>query len=397
MNKNNINKLKLFFMGLESRFNENIDMFQSIEAEFKAGLKKFVGKGDFSESKISYNFSGITKDYSISELFQKILKDAEDYDELTFFYLERGSRVQIIANSKNVTMTSKEVLDDLPTEKKKTQTTSATTSTLLNRDYFINADKAAPLLKEIKIMTQDGKIKNDKIRKYNQIDHYIELLDGVIDKIPANKNITILDCGCGKSYLSFALNYYITEVKKRKSNFIGIDISPEIIETSKKIAAKLDYRNMEFLAMDINDFKPSSQINVVLSLHACDTATDMGLAIGVKVKADVIIAVPCCHKEVLKKYSYKPFDRILKQGVLKARMADILTDGMRTLLLEANGYDVSIVEYISPLETPKNLMIRAFRTGKENEDAMDEFMSLMLSLNVAPSLYSYLYVEDDFQ
>jgi SAM-dependent methyltransferase len=397
MNKNNINKLKLFFMGLENRFNENMDMFQSIEVEFKAGLKKFIGKGAFSENKISYNFSGITKDYSISELFQKILKNAEEYDELTLFYLERGSRVQIVATSKNVTMTSKEVLDDLPTENKKAQPTSATTSTLLNREYFINADKAAPLLKEIKIMTKDGKIKNDKIRKYNQIDHYIELLDSVIDKIPANKNITILDCGCGKSYLSFALNYYITEVKKRKSNFIGIDISPEIIETSKKIATKLDYRNMEFLAMDINDFKPSSQINVVLSLHACDTATDMALAIGVKVKADVIIAVPCCHKEVLKKYSYKPFDRILKQGVLKARMADILTDGMRTLLLEANGYDVSIVEYISPLETPKNLMIRAFRTGKENEDAMDEFMSLMLSLNVAPSLYSYLYVEDDFQ
>lgn len=391
MNKQNINKLKLFFMGIESRFNENNDIFISINAEFKIGLKKFIGKGIFKNSKIEYNFTGSTNLYSITDLLQKILTDSVDYDELNFTYEERATNVLITANKKNVSMTTNKA--SIEKKESKSNGHSASTSTLLNRSYYINAEKAAPLLKEINIMTKDGKIKNDKIRKYNQIDHYVELLDKTFDNMPKNRKITILDCGCGKSYLSFALNYYLTEVKKRKCSFIGIDRSEQVIGTSKKIAENLGYRNMEFIAMDINDFKSKNNIDVVLSLHACDTATDMALALGVKVNADIIIAVPCCHKEMLKQYSYNPFDRILKHGVLKSRMADILTDGMRSLLLEANGYEVSIVEYISPLETPKNLMIRAFKKCDENSEAMDEYINLMLSLNVSPALYTYLYVD----
>ncbi|MFA9397341.1 MAG: SAM-dependent methyltransferase, partial [Clostridiaceae bacterium] len=244
--------------------------------------------------------------------------------------------------------------------------------------------------KEINIMTKDGKIKNDKIRKYNQIDHYVEVLDGLFDKLPRKKTINILDCGCGKSYLSFVLNYYLTEVKKIKCHFIGIDISEGVIESSKKMAEDLGYRNMEFHALDINEYKKDKDVNVVLSLHACDTATDMALAFGIKVKSDIIIAVPCCHKEMLNNYSYEPFKDILKHGILKSRIADALTDGMRTLMLEANGYETSIVEYISPLETPKNLMIRAIRKGDEDDDKMSDYYKLMADLNVTPALYKYL-------
>jgi hypothetical protein len=150
---------------------------------------------------------------------------------------------------------------------------------------------------------------------------------------------------------------------------------------------------MEFHAMDINDYVPDKKINVVISLHACDTATDMALALGVRVNSDIIIAVPCCHRELLNQYSYEPLKGILKHGVFKARMADILTDGMRALLLEARGYEVSVVEYISPLETPKNLMIRAIKTKEENETAMEEYFNLMKDLNVYPALYAYLNME----
>jgi len=116
----------------------------------------------------------------------------------------------------------------------------------------------------------------------------------------------------------------------------------------------------------------------------------MALALGIKVESDVIIAVPCCHRELLNQYSYDPFKNILKHGVFKTRLADMLTDGMRSLMLEARGYDVSVVEYISPLETPKNLMIRAIKKRDENPSAMDEYMSLMAKLNVYPALYSFL-------
>ncbi|MCM0647076.1 SAM-dependent methyltransferase [Clostridium swellfunianum] len=396
MNKQNISKLTLFLMGLQNRFTENNLIFKGIYVTFTTGLKEFRGVGSLDEDKIKYNFNGRTQTYDIASLFEKIADDAQSYETLSLIYKERGTDILISADNKNVKMTNTEVKDVEEEVSISTNTTSKAvhslgeTSTLLNRDYYIKVGKADALLKEIGIMSKEGKIKNDKIRKYNQIDHYVELLEGILDKLPKNETINILDCGCGKSYLTFVLNYYLTEVKKKKCHFIGLDYSEGVIEASKKMAKNLGYRNMEFHALDINDYVPDKKIHVVISLHACDTATDMALALGIRVNSDVIIAVPCCHRELLNSYNYEPFKGILKHGIFKARMADILTDGMRSLLLEAKGYEVSVVEYISPLETPKNLMIRAIKTKEENDKAMDEYMKLMSSLNVYPALYAYL-------
>ena len=386
MNKQSINKLKLFLLGLENRFSENATIFKGINVNFKAGLKNFVGTGTYSNGDISFNFNGKTNVLNMSNLFQLIIKESEKYECLSLIYRERGTDIIITSDDKNVTMKNVDIVEEDGDDTK----SHTATSTLLNRDYYIKAGPANPLLKEIGIMSKEGKIKNDKIRKYNQIDHYVELLEGVLDSLPKNETITLLDCGCGKSYLSFVLNYYLTEVKKRKCHFIGLDYSEKVIEASKKMADNLSYRNMEFHAVDIKDYMPNKKIHIVISLHACDTATDMALALGVKVNANVIIAVPCCHRELLKSYDYSPFKSIIKHGVLKARMADILTDGMRSLMLESRGYDVSIVEYISPLETPKNLMIRAIKTREENSASFDEYIDLMRNLNVYPALYRYL-------
>lgn len=386
MNKQSINKLSLFLMGLQNRFTENSLIFKGVYVTFSTGLKEFKGVGKPENEKIKYNFNGITEVFDIKSLFEKIADDATNYEALSLIYKERGTDILISADNKNVKMTNTETKD----EENESSSSLGETSTLLNRDYYIKVGKADALLKEIGIMTKEGKVKNDKIRKYNQIDHYVELLEGILDKLPKNQTVNILDCGCGKSYLTFVLNYYLTEVKKRKCHFIGLDYSEGVIESSKKMAGNLGYRNMEFHAMDINNYIPDKKIHVVMSLHACDTATDMALALGVRVNSDVIIAVPCCHRELLNQYSYEPFKSILKYGVFKARMADALTDGMRSLLLEAKGYDVSVVEYISPLETPKNLMIRALKTKDENPSAMDEYLKLMGALNVYPALYDYL-------
>jgi len=396
MNKQNINKLKLFLIGLENRFSEDCSIFKQINTTYVAGLKEFKGIGLYNNGNINYNFNGKTETFNITRLFDNIIKQAQSYECLSLIYSERGSSILITADNKNVTMKNLDVNsindEDIKDISSKTPSNniSGTSSTLLNRDYYVKVGSADALLKEIGIMSKDGKIKNDKIRKYNQIDHYVELLDGVLDKLPKHQIINILDCGCGKSYLSFVLNYYLTEVKRRKCHFIGLDYSEPVIQSSIDMAKNLSYRNMEFHAIDVKNYVPDKYINVVLSLHACDTATDMALALGIKSDSDVIIAVPCCHKELLSQYSYEPFKNILKQGVLKTRMADILTDGMRCLMLEAKGYDVSVVEYISPLETPKNLMIKAVKTTTENDKAMDEYISLMSSLNIYPALYSFL-------
>lgn len=392
MNKQNIMKLKLLLMGIQNRFEENSSLFKEIYVTYKAGLKEFKGIGKFDKGIIDYNFNGKSESLTITALFNNICDECENYDEVLILYRERGTDITITGDNKNIKMSNKEVKDtDIPLSgSDNTQHNFKETSTLLNRDYYVKVGKADALLKEINIMSKDGKIKNDKIRKYNQIDHYVELLEGVLDSLPKNEIINILDCGCGKSYLTFVLNYYLTEIKKRKCHFIGLDISENVIESSKKMAANLGYRNMEFHALDIKNYKPNKRIHVVMSLHACDTATDMALALGIKVESDCIIVVPCCHRELLNTYQYEPFKNIIKHGVFKSRIADILTDGMRSMLLEANGYNVSVVEYISPLETPKNLMIRALRTSKEKPELMDDYISLMSSLNVYPTLYNFL-------
>lgn len=384
MNKSSVDKLSFFFMGLENRFSENRDVFESIEVQFKAGLKTFKGIGILNEAEtISYNFNGATRLLPFSKVLEDVLKEASNYEELHLSYKERGTKLIISATKKGVTMNTEEL-------KFETKEDQKDTSTLLNRDYLIKAKDAGKLLKAIGIMSKDGKIRNDKIRKYNQIDHYVELLEKNFESMKKQGTLYIVDVGCGKSYLSFVLNYYLTEVKRMKCHFIGIDISPQVIESSRQIQKELGYRNMEFHAMDVKDFKDERKIDVVLSLHACDTATDMALAFGVYKEADFIVAVPCCHKEMLKTYSYKPFEGIMKHGILKARLADTLTDGLRGLMLEEHGYDVSIVEYISPLETPKNLMIRAYRKDSPNEASKENADQLISEFGIYPAFRYYL-------
>jgi SAM-dependent methyltransferase len=387
MNKNNISKLRLFLMGLTNRFEEHSSIFKGIKVTFSTGLKDFNGTGSFENGDIKYNFGGSTRVLTIDALFDSICLEADKYERILLIYSERGVDIQITADNKSVVMKNIEVKE---IESAPKGHAPYETSTLLNRNYLIKAEDAAPLLKEIGIMTKDGKVKNDKIRKYNQIDHYVELFAEVIDKIPRPKKLVILDCGCGKSYLSFVLNYYLTEVKKINCHFIGLDYKESVIENSGKIAETLGYRNMEFHAVDIQQYTPTAKINVVMSLHACDTATDMALALGIKVDSDAIIAVPCCHREMLSQYSLDMLKGITKYGVLKARLADVLTDGMRALMLEAKGYNVSVVEYISPLETPKNLMIRAVKVKDHDDEALGEYFNLMAQLGVYPALYGYL-------
>ncbi len=385
MNKQNVDKLKLFLTGIESRFIDNSDIFKSISVVYKSGLKQFKGNGAFEDGNIKYNFNGKTELLSINALINKVILETANYEELTFKYKERGFEIIINADNKNVKLTNRDIDEEIDENEPQ-----ANSSSLLNRNYYIKVGKANKLLKEIGIMSSDGKIKNDKIRKYNQIDHYIELFESIIEKLPKTETVNILDCGCGKSYLTFVLNYYLTEVKKIKCSFVGLDNSKNVIDASKKMANNLEYRNMEFHAMDIKDYIPNKNIHVVISLHACDTATDMALALGIRLNSDVIIAVPCCHKELLSQYNYEPFKHIMKHGVFKTKLADVLTDGMRSLMLEAKGYEVSVVEYISPLETPKNIMIRALKSKNENENAMDSYVELMSMLNVYPALYNFL-------
>lgn len=356
---------------------ENRDFFTDITAVYKSGTKPFSAKLYYDNGVLTLDYQAVKRAVSTDEAKEIIISEGLKYDSMEIIYSERGARIVISADDRRVTMKHEDVTKEIPDKTSVVKT---------GREYVVNPALAGDLLKEIGIMAQNGKIKNDKIRKYNQIDYFVELIQGVLKEIGDREEYTVLDCACGKSYLSFVLNFYLRDILKKKCRFIGVDYSDTVINASRKTAENLGYGNMTFLKEDLREYTPKERIDLVISLHACDTATDMALALGIRSRAAAIVSVPCCHKDILKQYSYEPFKMITKHGILKARLADTLTDGLRASYLEGEGYKVSLTEYISPLETPKNIMIRAIRTGKKNDRAMGEYEELKKMLNVNPAI-----------
>ncbi len=389
MNKQSLNKLSLFLTGIEQRLIDNWEFFKSITVVYKSGTKEFPAKIRQDDAKLKMSFNGNTETLESNWLSLRIVKIAQNYDSLVITYEERGSTIIIEADDKNVKMKTRDVK-----EQKEAIQAHNEVPQISNRDYYIKVGQADELLKEIGILGSNGKIKNDMIRKYNQIDHFVELIDDMLrESFKEHESLTILDCGCGKSYLTFVLNYYIKEVLKKPCYFIGLDYSNTVIEASRRIAENLGYRNMEFKVTDIRNYQASEKIHMVISLHACNTATDEAIALAVNNNVKAMVMVPCCQQEILKQYSYPPFEQIIKHGILKARMADVITDGIRALILEALGYKVSVVEYISPIETPKNLMLRAIKTQPFDSRALAEYKKLKEILGINPTLEKLIYLK----
>lgn len=389
MNKQTLNKLGLMLQGLAYRISEEMDFFNALEGDFKSGAKRFPLSVKPEDRELEIHFEGRKIRMEPHALPALILEYAEKFDEVRLECRFRGETLVIETDSGNVTMKTRQLEED----REKLFMGHAETSSISDREYWIKVGKADALLKEIGIMADNGKIKNDMIRKYNQIDHFVELLDPMIRELARGKSeIRIVDCACGKSYLSFVLNYYIKDVLKLNCRFTGIDISEGVIQASRGIATRLGYRNMNFIRGDIRQLiyeeegAGAIEPDLVVSLHACDTATDYALAYGIRNRARGIVAVPCCHSELLSQYRYDPFKEILRHGVLKARMADVLTDGLRCMILEAFGYKVSTVEYISPLDTPKNLLIRATRSAGFNREKYRACEELAKELHANPAL-----------
>ncbi len=380
MDKKTVSKIRLFLDGLILRMEENKPFFSDMTVIYKSGAKEFTALIAYEENRLITDYQAVKKQIAPDGLAGFICSEALKYDDAKIIYNERGQRIVIEHDRGKVSLKHEDNISDTPQE----------SVVKVGREYVVNPAAAKELLTEIGILAKNGKIKNDKIRKYNQIDYFAELMRDVLKEIGDRDEYVIMDCACGKSYLSFVLNFYLRDILKKKCSFIGIDYSDVVIEASRRIAKNLNYNNMEFVKADLREYTPPKKVDAVISLHACDVATDMALAIGIRTGAKAIVTVPCCHKDILKQYSYEPFTAITKHGILKARLADTLTDGLRAAYLEAEGYKVSLIEYISPLETPKNIMIRAVYTGRKNPESKKQYTLLKRMLNVEPAIERFL-------
>lgn len=262
------------------------------------------------------------------------------------------------------------------------------------KKYILEEGIPVPFLIDLDVMTQNGSIVNAHYDKFRQINRFLEYIKDILPSLPTGRELRILDFGCGKSYLTFAIYYYLKVLKGYPVRITGLDLKEDVIRHCNELAVKYGYDKLEFLCGDIAYYDGCSQVDMVVTLHACDTATDYALAKAVGWGAKVILSVPCCQHELNKQMKNDLLSPVLHYGILKERMAALMTDGLRAQILEANGYRTQILEFIDMAHTPKNLLIRAVYNGHcaDNKAQIDE---LLAAFDVNPTLYRLLCKKDN--
>ncbi len=357
------------------------------------------GKGcDYQKIVISQKQEG----YQIEKFTQKqvfhenireeqLLSSLEEL--LTLGYRQLNAYGEVEQLELKLSKKGKSLLNRRKLEGKEAAPSPTTKSHNKEKNYILKEGTIIPPLVDMGVFTPDGRVVKAMYDKYRQINRFIEMVDDAVSSWPEGKELTIVDFGCGKSYLTFILYYYFVELRGLPVNMIGLDLKADVIANCNKVAEKYGYSRLRFEMGDIKGFSYEGAIDMVVTLHACDTATDFALYNAIQWGAKYIFSVPCCQHELNAQIKTEDLSVLTKYGIIKERVAALLTDGIRGSLLEACGYKVQLLEFVDLAHSPKNILIRAQKTNvskQKREASLAEVKRSMEEFHVDPTLFRLL-------
>ncbi len=267
------------------------------------------------------------------------------------------------------------------------------------KNYILKEGRPVPFLVDLGVMTQEGRVVHARYDKFRQINRFLEFIEDVLPYLPKDREISVIDFGCGKSYLTFAMYYYLHELQQYKVRVTGLDLKADVIGRCAELSERYGYDGLHFCRGDIASYKGAEAVDMVVTLHACDTATDAALKKAVDWGARVILSVPCCQHELNKTIENEVLAPVLRFGLLKERMAALVTDGLRADLLEQLGYKVQVLEFIDMEHTPKNILLRAVKKNellpaRLKEQKRAAYLRCIREFSVKPALYRAFFPEE---
>lgn len=312
----------------------------------------------------------------IEELFNEHFKQLDAYLLDEYVMYKKSKKGKILTTSKKLTNNLKVSLDH--NKKKK---------------YIINEGDIIPPLIDLGVMTNEGKIVKSKYDKFKQICRFLEMID---DAIKDEKELNIIDFGCGKSYLTFVLYYYLVDVKKMNVKIIGLDLKKDVIAQCNEIRDKYKYQNLDFKLGDISLYKPDFKVDMIITLHACDVATDYAIYHAINYQVKYLFSVPCYQHEINNQLKNSSLHLINKYGLLKERFSSLLTDAIRANILEYFGYKVQVLEFIDSIHSPKNILLRCSYQGindTKQEVIKKELDELLKDYQIKQTLYDLMFTK----
>ncbi len=354
----------------------------------KTGTSKIKVRPIELRKEIGFQF---TK-YEGTQVFHANYEKKEALKALSDYIVKDFKQAQIIAAEETVTVLSNGKGNITMISRKVKSERKVPLSHNRKKSYILEEGQAVPFLVDLGVMTADGKIVQKKYDKFRQINRFLEFVEDILVELPKGREVTILDFGCGKSYLTFAMYYYLKILKGYNVSMTGLDLKEDVIDNCNKLSKKYGYsEGLKFLKGDIADYNGTDKVDMVVTLHACDTATDFALAKAVKWGARVILSVPCCQHELNKQIDNELLAPVFQYGIIKERMAALLTDALRAQYLESQGYKTQILEFIDMEHTPKNLLIRGIlKKDEKKEEILDKVNDIEKFFAVNPTISELL-------